>query len=190
MPLSTSLKLVLALSLILVLPALPGQAAELSGVTMADSRAVAGESLVLNGMGLRKKAIFKVYVAGLYLPAKESSAEKILADDGARLLEMQFVRTVGKESLVGAWTECLASGSPNASTSVTRAFETLGSWMQDVGSGDTLVFTYTPAGGLQVDVKGKTAGTLDGKATADALFRCWLGPNPPSEAFKAGLLGQ
>jgi len=41
-------------------------AAELAGATLPDTLAVGG-TLKLNGLGLRKKAVFKVYVGGLYL---------------------------------------------------------------------------------------------------------------------------
>src|SRR5947209_15933138 len=45
----------------------PGRAGTLAGVTLPDSVQAGSESLVLNGMGLRKKLFIKVYVAGLYL---------------------------------------------------------------------------------------------------------------------------
>ena len=63
----------LAVLLILaILPVAPAQAAELGGVELADTATVGDQTLVLNGLGLRKKAIFKVYVGGLYLPKKSS----------------------------------------------------------------------------------------------------------------------
>jgi len=42
-------------------------AAEPAGATLPDPLAVGGKTLKLNGLGLRKKAVFKVYVGGLYL---------------------------------------------------------------------------------------------------------------------------
>ena len=56
-------------------------AGELKGVKMEDTLDIEGKKLVLNGMALRKKFIFKVYVAGLYLPEKEQDAKK---DTGSR----------------------------------------------------------------------------------------------------------
>jgi hypothetical protein len=56
----------------------------LSGVTMPDTVTVNGTQLVLNGMALRKKMVFKVYVAGLYLPARNSDPDAILGADAAR----------------------------------------------------------------------------------------------------------
>ncbi|MDQ3582112.1 MAG: chalcone isomerase family protein, partial [Pseudomonadota bacterium] len=48
----------------------PAGAVEIEGVKLADTATVAGRDLVLNGAGLRKRLLFDVYVASLYLPAK------------------------------------------------------------------------------------------------------------------------
>ncbi len=58
--LALSLVLPLALSAVL-------SAGEVAGVKMSDTVTVEGKTLKLNGMGLRTKVMFKVYVAGLYL---------------------------------------------------------------------------------------------------------------------------
>ena len=42
------------------------QAAEVGGVKLEDKVAVGGKDLVLNGAGIRTRAIFKVYVGSLY----------------------------------------------------------------------------------------------------------------------------
>ena len=49
-------------------------AVEVAGVAVPDKAQVAGRELVLNGAGLRKRAIFKVYVGSLYLPKKARRA--------------------------------------------------------------------------------------------------------------------
>ncbi len=51
----------------LLLLALPVQAAELEGVTLEDRIRVDGQELLLNGIKLRTRVIFKVYVAGALL---------------------------------------------------------------------------------------------------------------------------
>lgn len=178
----------LALFFLSAIWGMPASAGELAGVSMSDSTKVGDHTLVLNGMGLRKKAIFKVYVAGLYLPKQQQDEAKILSTDSPRKLEMEFLRSVGKDSLVGAWNDCL-SASGASSSSLKEDFEKLGSWMQDVKALDRMVFTYEPGKGLSLTVKGAKAGEIKGKPFADALFGCWIGKAPPSEDFKAGLLG-
>lgn len=168
----------------------PTYGGELADVSMPDTIKVADQTLVLNGMGLRKKAFIKVYVAGLYLPKKMSEAESILGADAARRMVMEFKFGVSQKQMCGAWEEGLEANTPGAGPEVQQAFGTLCDWMADMEKGDQIVFTYLPGKGLQVAVKGEDKGALPaGKAAADAVFSTWLGPQPPSEDFKAGLLG-
>jgi hypothetical protein len=165
-------------------------AGTLKGVTMPDSIEVEGKALVLNGMALRKKVIFKVYVAGLYLPAKEKNAKKILATDGMRRTVMHFVRSVGAAKISGGWMDGLEANTPNYSKELKKRFGMLCSYMEDVEDGQKLVFTYIPGKGTEAMVKGKVKGIIPGKDFADALFACWIGPEPgPGESFKEDLLG-
>jgi hypothetical protein len=59
----------------------------------------------------------------------------------------------------------------------------------DVKEGQTLTFTYLPGKGTTLQVGNKELGSLEGKGFADAVFSIWLGPKPPSEDLKQGLLG-
>lgn len=169
---------------------LPLGAAELAGVTMSDTADLGGDTLHLNGMGLRKKIGFKVYAAGLYLPEKSGDARAILDGDGARKLVMSFLRKVSKDQLCEGWDEGLENNTPDASAEVKEQFKSLCGHMADVDKGDQVTFAYQPGTGTEVWVKGASQGTLEGKAFADALFACWLGPEPPSDDFKEGILGK
>ena len=163
----------------------------LSGVTMPDTVTVNGTPLVLNGMALRKKMVFKVYVAGLYLPARNSDAEVILGADAPRQIVLHFLRGVDKGKMCGAWEESLKNNSPDASADVKEKFTTLCSYMDDVDKDQQMIFTYLPDQGTSIEVNGVAKGTLEGKEFADALFRSWIGPKPgPGEDFKKKLLGQ
>jgi hypothetical protein len=160
------------------------------GVSLPTRVDVEGHALVLNGTATRKKFIVKVYVAALYLAAKETDAEKILAADEPRHMVMQFVHDVDKGKMCGAWNEALEHNTPDASAELKAQFETLCSYMEDIKKGEQFAFTYLPGQGTRVDVKGATKGTIEGKAFADALFKAWIGPHPgPGEGFKKQLLG-
>ncbi|MCP3957225.1 MAG: hypothetical protein GY719_05175 [bacterium] len=185
---------VLVLSLALLSPALllaaPGGAAELAGVQMDDTTKVGEETLVLNGLGLRKKAIFKIYVGGLYLPAKQSNAGKIFAADATRRMVMHVLYSkLSQDQLADGWDDCLEANRPKASAELKKSFEQLNGWMEEVKEGGRLTFTYTPAGGTEVQVKGSAKGSIAGKGFADALFACWIGDKPATGALKKGLLG-
>jgi hypothetical protein len=146
-------------------------------------------ALLLNGMGLRKKAVIKVYVAGLYLPQKMNDAQAILDADTSRRLLMEFRLGVNAEKMCEAWKEGLENNTPGASADLAARFETLCSFQEDMEKGDQMVYTYVPGKGTEVSMKGAVKGTIEGKDFADALFACWIGPSPPGEAFKKGLLG-
>jgi hypothetical protein len=168
----------------------PGRAGTLAGVTLPDKAQAGADTLVLNGMALRKKFFIKVYVAGLYLPHKEGDAAKILAADAPRRMEMDFLYGVSPAQMCDAWKEGLEANTPNASAEVKKGFATLCSWMEELPKGQKLALTYVPESGTQVEVKGKVKGTLAGKPTADAILATWIGKDPaPGADFKAGVLG-
>ena len=172
------------------LPQDTGQSVTRDGVTLLRSVDVGGRTLQLNGTATRKKFIVKVYVAGLYLPTRETDAEKILAADEPRHLVMQFVHDVDKGKMCNAWNEALENNTPDASPELKSQFETLCGYMEDIKKGEQFVFSYLPGEGTRVDVKGTTKGTIPGKPFADALFKAWIGPKPgPGKGFKKNLLG-
>jgi hypothetical protein len=175
----------------LALAAVSAGAVTVGGAKIEDAVTVNNQQLVLNGAGLRKKFIVKVYAGALYLPARQSSPAAILAADTARRMVMHFVFGVGKEKIAEAWEEGLADNTPNASPEVKTAFKTLASWMEDVDDGHRIVLTYVPGIGTTVEVNGRNKGTLGGKAVADAILNTWIGPKPgPGDDFKKAVLGQ
>lgn len=176
---------VLALSLL----TLPASAKELSGVTMPDTATVGGKTLKLNGMGLRKKAVFKVYVGGLYLEAPSKDANAILASDAPKAIRMHFLRSIGKDKLNDAFREGFEGNARDKMASQKTAIDRFLAMTADVKEGDVWTFAYDPAKGTTVSHGDKEVGTIEGKEFAQALFSIWLGPKPPSDDLKKGMLG-
>jgi len=162
----------------------------LKGVTFEDSVSINGTQTALNGMAVRTKFIFKVYVAGLYVQQKDSNPNNILKKDEIRRGVMHFLRDVEKGKISEAWQDALKANTPNYSPELKKQFDTLCSWMEDIKDGERIVMTYIPGTGTSIETRGKQKGILPGKEFADALFSCWIGPKPgPGEGFKKGLLG-
>jgi hypothetical protein len=163
---------------------------KVANVSMPTTVDVGEHHLVLNGMALRKKMMFKVYVASLYLPAKSNNADEILGADAPRYMVMSFVRSVDKGKLCEAWEEGLEKNTPEPGQQLKDDFKRLCDWMEDIKDGEQMVFTYLPGTGTTVGVRGAEKGVIEGKDFADALYRCWIGPKPaPGEGFKKDLLG-
>jgi hypothetical protein len=180
----------LLLSLTLLVPAF-AFAATLADVKLDDKVVINGQTLSLNGIGLRKKFFIKVYVGGLYLTAKSSNPATILGADSPRRMVMHFLYGVSKDQMCDAWEEGLEANTPNASAEVKSAFKTLCSWMEPIPKGNRLVLTYVPGTGTTVEINGKAKGTLPGKATADAIVSTWIGPKPAmGDDFKNAILGK
>ena len=69
------------------------------------------------------------------------------------------------------------------------AFDKMLALVPDVKAGSTLKFTYVPGKGTTLSAGSKELGVFEGKGFADAVFAIWLGPKPPSEDLKKGMLG-
>lgn len=161
----------------------------MNGVVMPLTISVGGRTLHLNGAALRKKAIFKVYVAALYVATKSTSAEAILADDAPRRMEMHFLRDVDKKKICDAWAEGLKDNTPDASAEVKTQFTELCNLMDDIKDDQAFVFTYVPGEGTTVSVAGNEKGKIGDKAFSDAMLKTWIGPKPgPGDGFKKNLL--
>lgn len=161
------------------------------GVTMPREVTVGGRKLVLNGLGLRKKFVVKVYVAGLYLPQRSSDAEAILAADEPRHMVLDFLHGVSNDQMCGAFQDGLKDNTPDASDALKAQFDqACGMMPEKLEKRDQLAFTYVPGTGTTISVKGEAKGTIPGKEFADALFKAWLGPKPgPGNGTKKDLLG-
>lgn len=166
---------------------LNAQAATLAGVTLPDTATVGGQSVVLNGIGLREKYMIDVYVAGLYLPSKTSSAEQAITQDVPKRIVMSMVRDLSKDQLADSITEAAAKHplSPEASSGISQ----LGSWMTAVPSGQQVVLEYVPGQGTSLTIGGSKKGTVPGTDTMQAIWRIYLGDPPVTEALRSGLLG-
>ena len=163
-------------------------AGELAGATLPDTLKSGDMTLKLNGLGLRKKSVFKVYVGGLYLESPSKDAGAILAADQAKAIRMHFLRDLTKAQLV----EALQSGfegNAKDKTGQKDAFDKMLALIPDMKEGDTLTFTYLPGKGTTLQVGNKELGAFAGKGFSDAVFSIFLGPKPPSEDLKKGMLG-
>lgn len=85
---------------------------EVGGVKMDDTADVKGSKLVLNGAGVRYKAVFKVYAAGLYLGQKQATPEEVLAAPGAKRLQVTMLRDIDANELGKLFTRGVQDNAP------------------------------------------------------------------------------
>jgi len=164
------------------------RAGELESVTLPDTLSAGDKTLKLNGLGLRKKAMFKVYVGGLYLESPSKDAGAVLTADQRKAIRMHFLRDLTKAQLVEAFQEGFEANAKDTAGQK-AAFDKMLALVPDVKDGNTLTLTYVPGKGTTLRVGDKELGAFEGKGFADAVFSIWLGPKPPSDDLKKGMLG-
>ncbi|MGB1110254.1 MAG: chalcone isomerase family protein, partial [Gammaproteobacteria bacterium] len=146
-------------------------------------------TLVLNGLGLRT-AIFgiKVYAMALYLEAPQAEPEAIMADTGHKRLVMHFLRDLDASQLSEAWQEGFEKNSPAIAT-LQPALDQFKAAMTDVKEGDWMVMEIQ-ADGVHVTLNDQTLVDISADGFAAGLLSVWLGPEPPNDHLKEGLLGK
>ena len=81
------------------------RAMEVSGVKFDDKVDVGGVPLVLNGAGLRTKVMLKIYVVGLYLPTRTTSADAVINSSQPRRVHLVMKRGLGAGTVWDAFEE-------------------------------------------------------------------------------------
>lgn len=169
----------------------PASTAECIGVQVPDSVKVGDTELVLNGLGLRKATLLKVkvYVAALYLPQKSANAGQILGADQPWELSLHFVHDVDASEIRDAFDEGFEKAAGDKLNALSKRIDTLKSQMVDFNEGQYLSYAYEPAKGTVVDANGKSGNAIEGADFAAALLKISIGPEPPNEELRSGLLG-
>jgi hypothetical protein len=169
--------------------ALPVLAKEVAGVSLPETTTVDGKSLKLNGAGLRKKMMFKVYVAGLYLETPSETAAAVISSDQVKRMQLSVLRSLDHSKITEAISEGFEKNSKAQFPALKARLDRLNSMIPNVEKGDQILLTYVPGRGTVVSAKNVEKGVIEGKDFADALFAVWLGANPVQEDLKKALLG-
>lgn len=163
-------------------------AREIAGVKVPETVAVEGKTLKINGAGIRKKFVFKVYVGALYLETASTDPAAIVSSDQVKSVHMTFLRSVGKEKIMNAFKEGFEKNSANQAAAVTPKLDKIAPVIPDLKEGSELVLAYVPGKGTTVSVTGGSSVTVEGKDFADALFRNYLGKEPADSDLKNDML--
>jgi hypothetical protein len=182
------MKKLVAFAAALVLAAGPLFAASVEGVKIPDTVTVGDKTLKLNGAGVRRKMIVRVYVCALYLEANSTDAAAIIASGEAKSMRLRMMRAVEGPKISGAITEGFENNSASSMSALRPRLQQLAKMIPDVKEGDEIALTWIPDQGTVVNVRGKDNGTIEGRDFADALFSVWLGANPVQDDLKAALL--
>lgn len=170
-------------------------AAEVAGVKLDDVARVANQELKLNGAGIRYKAIFKVYVAGLYLTEKKSTVADVLAAPGPRRVTIVMLRDISNEELGRGFMSGIQQNSDrNEKAKLIMQLQKFGevfASIPELKKGDVLTVDWLPGQGTVVHVNGKkVSDVLPDIAFYNAILKIWLGEKPVDSRLRPLMLGE
>jgi len=170
-------------------------AVEVAGVKLDDGVDLAGSKLLLNGSGIRYKAVFKVYVAGLYLSRKADTPEAVTAAPGPKRMRITMLRDIDSAELGKLFSRGMQDNMDKSVFSklipgVLR-MSNIFSEIKKLNTGDTFTVDWVPGSGTVITVKGKVQGEpFKEPEFFNALMSIWLGHSPADWQLKEQLLGQ
>jgi hypothetical protein len=184
-------------ALMLALAAGLANALDLEGVKLDDTITLDnGQSrLVLNGAGVRHKmAVVKVYVGALYLTAKMTDADKIIADPGPKRVAMHILADeLTAKDLTASLNNALAANHIPAELALIESrIRDLNRVMNSIGvikKGGTITLDYLPGTGTRITVNGEEKITIKGEEFFQAMLRIWIGKKPVDGGLRNAMLG-
>ena len=168
---------------------------DVGGVTYPEALPLGGQTLRLNGAGIRHKAVFKVYAAALYLPTQASTAEAVLAQPGPKRIAITMLRDIDANELGKLFTKGVEENSPRSEmVNLIPGLLRMGQMFADqkqLRTGDTFTIDWLPGTGTLITVRGvPQPEPVKEPAFYNALLRIWLGPSPADWKLKDALLGK
>ena len=129
-----------------------------------------GVPLLLNGAGLRTRFMLEVYVIGLYVRARTTSADAVLDAREPRRVRLVLKRAVDAQTIWENFNEGSA-GTPR------------------VAEGDVVEIDFASDGSGVIRYRGEEEGAFSGADLSRALLKIWLGAKPVQSDLKQALLG-
>jgi hypothetical protein len=167
-------------------------ALEIEGVKVPPQSSVNGQSLTLNGAGLRTVTIafipIKAYVAAFYTPAPLKSEEGVLASPGPLQFTFTFLKSVSQTQAVNAWQSQIQASMTYTYPGIEKDRTAFIGMFGAINQGGTEMIQLVGSE-TQVYDNGKLKGTIQGRDFQKAFLSVWFGSNPVQQDLKAALLG-
>lgn len=170
------------------------QEVEVGGTKFGVNTRVAGQTLVLNGAGIRYRAIFKVSAIGLYLTSKANTLESVLALSGPKRIQIVMLRSAGANEIGRMMSDGVEANATRqefiaALPAILRLGE-LAAQMRELSAGDVITVDWDPSGGTYIRIGDKASvGPYKDPEVFSGIAKIWLGKIPADVKLKDALLG-
>lgn len=166
---------------------------DVTGVKLANGKHIDGHNLVLNGAGVRSLALFKVYVAALYVTHKTSNADDIINSSLPQCVELVMKRNLEASMILSSFRDAIKQ---NLSKEELHTLEPrlaeldkAISAIRHIKESDRLCLDFAGDGTTRVWFNDALKETILGTALSRALLKIWLGKKPAQDNLKKALLG-
>ena len=191
-PLRSLTRPVLVFGLLAVLGLAP--MAQADDAVPAEQLVLAEQRQQLNGSGTRRKAVFQIYTATLYLGQPARSLQQVVEQDGPKRLLVQMLRDIDANELGKLFTQGIERNTQREQFArlvpgILHISE-LFARQKRLKKGDSFSLDWVPATGLSIRINDQLpAPPINDPEFFAALLSIWLGPQPADEHLKAALLG-
>ena len=170
-------------------------AAEVSGVKIEDAIKVGDQDIKLNGLGIRYKAVFKVYAAALHLSAKKVTAPDVFAALGAKRVTLVMLREVSNEEFGQSFMAGIQKNSEKAERAKLivplMKFGEMFASIPVLKKGDVITIDWIPNSGTHIHLNNKKIiEVIPDPTFYNVILKIWLGEQPADAKLKKLLLGE
>ncbi len=165
-------------------------APKIAGVNVPAEKVVDGQSLKLNGAGLRTATMLNinVYVASFYSPAPLTTVDQVNSSAGPLAFDFVFVRGFKKEKVMEAWTWQFEQSATHTYASFAEdrkkfieafgAIQKFGVETVEIIGNETHVYDA-----------GQLRATITGRDFQKTFLSMWFGDKPVMSSLKTAFLG-
>ncbi len=159
--------------------------------TLPNTVSFNGESLTINGAGIREKFFFDIYAGGLYLKQKSSNAIAIAEADETMAIKLHILSgMMSREKMAGALKEGFDKATNgNIAPLKVRIEKFIGFIKDEIEVDQIYDIVYEKGKGSVIYKDGDQKGLIEGLDFKKALFKIWLGDKPADKGLKKEMLG-
>ncbi len=155
---------------------------------------VAGQTLQLNGHGVRYRAVIPMYEIALYTPSKVSTPDQLLALPGAKRVRFVALRDIPSDQLGISMVRGMKDNADPARLVAVAGFmdklSRIFSTEKKIAAGQTFRLDYVPGNGTTFFVDNVQKGeTVQDAGFIEAMLRIWVGPRPVDSRLRDAMLG-
>jgi len=147
--------------------------------------------LVLNGAGVRRHLMAKVYIGALYLPERMEAPDEILQSPAPKSVFLYLLRDVTAEQVITDTLEHFrANASGAAYAQLRERIDQFNGALPNLRAGDVVRIDLVHAARTHIWLGDELLTTIPGRDFQAAVLQLWLGDHPADERLKQAMLGK